>query len=119
MENVTEKIENVVNLDYLTELSKGNKAFVKEMIALFLSENPEEIKSLEAGILSGNHDQIKTMAHKLKSTIPFVGLDKVIGDKVSEIEKLASDKADIKEIEPRFAVIKKVCEKAYLELTPA
>jgi HPt (histidine-containing phosphotransfer) domain-containing protein len=119
MENISEKTEKVVNLDYLTELSKGNKAFVKEMIALFLSENPEEMKTLEAGIVNGNHDQIKTMAHKLKSTIPFVGLDKVIGDKVSEIETLAANKGDIKEIESRFAVIKKACEKAYLELTPS
>jgi CheY-like chemotaxis protein len=116
VEAAREQNKKVVDLDYLTELSKGDKTFVKEMIALFLSENPEEIKSLETAIADRNNEQIETRAHKLRSTIPFVGLDKIIGEEVSEIEKLAGEKADIKEIESSFATIKNACEKACLEL---
>jgi CheY-like chemotaxis protein len=116
VEAAKEKNKKVVDLDYLNELSKGDKTFVKEMIALFLSENPEEIKSLETAIADRNNKQIETSAHKLRSTIPFVGLDKVIGEKVCEIEKLAGEKADIKEIESNFVTVKNACEKACLEL---
>ncbi|MCD6017345.1 MAG: His Kinase (phospho-acceptor) protein [Bacteroidetes bacterium] len=118
METKTEKIEKTTDLTYLMELSDGNKTFVKEMINLFLSENPEEIRAFEKGIAEKNYKGIKTVAHKLRSTIPFIGLDKVIEKEVAEIEALASEMGDIKEIESRFLKIKSACEKAYIELNP-
>lgn len=118
METKTEKIEKTTDLTYLMELSDGNKTFVKEMITLFLSENPEEIKSLEKGISEKNYKTIKTIAHKLRSTIPFIGLDKVIEKDVAETEALASVMGDMKEIQTRFEKIKLACEKAYIELSP-
>lgn len=118
METKTEKIEKTTDLTYLMELSDGNKTFVKEMITLFLSENPEEIRSLEKGIAENNYKAIKTIAHKLRSTIPFIGLDKVIEKDVAETEALASVMGDIKEIKSRFEKIKSACEKAYIELSP-
>ena len=118
MEANTENIQKTTDLSYLIELSAGNKVFVKEMVALFLSENPEEIKALEKGIAEKNFKAIKTIAHKLRSTIPFMGLDKLIEKDVAEIESMASETTDIKEIETRFSKIKSVCERAYFELSP-
>ncbi|MDF2448406.1 MAG: His Kinase (phospho-acceptor) protein [Bacteroidota bacterium] len=118
METKTEKIEKTTNLSYLMELSDGNKTFVKEMISLFLSENPEEIKALERGIAEKNYKAIKSVAHKLRSTIPFMGLDKVIEKEVAEIESLAAQSGDLQEISSRFSKIKSACEKAYIELSP-
>ncbi|MBC7695323.1 MAG: Hpt domain-containing protein [Burkholderiales bacterium] len=118
MEAKTENIQKTTDLSYLIELSAGNKVFVKEMVALFLSENPEEIKALAKGIAEKNYKTIKTVAHKLRSTIPFIGLDKHIEKEVVEIESMASESVDIKEIEIRFSKIKSVCEKAYFELSP-
>lgn len=118
METKTQKIEKTTDLTYLMELSDGNKTFVKEMIALFLSENPEEIKLLEKGISENNYKSIKSIAHKLRSTIPFIGLDKVIEKDVAEIESLAASMGDMKEIEARVFKIKSACEKAYIELSP-
>lgn len=118
MKNINESAEKIINLSYLIEVSKGNKTFVKEMIDLFLSENPEEIKNLEKGIHAKDYGLIKATAHKLRSTIPFVGLDKIIETEVEEIETLATNKSDMPEIEKRFAKIKEVCEKACCELMP-
>jgi len=118
METNTENIQKTTDLSYLIELSAGNKVFVKEMVALFLSENPEEIKTLEKGIAEKNYKTIKTVAHKLRSTIPFIGLDKLIEKDVMEIESIATDSGDMKEIEKRFSKIKSVCERAYFELSP-
>ncbi|HXB40634.1 MAG TPA: Hpt domain-containing protein [Bacteroidia bacterium] len=118
MNNTINEAEKITNLDYLVDLSKGNKLFVKEMIVIFLSENPEEIKTIEKGIAEKDYDLIKATAHKLRSTIPFIGLDKLIESEVEEMETLATNHANIKEIEKRFSRIKETCEKACIELQP-
>lgn len=117
MRTVMSDTEKITDLSYLVRLSNGNKVFVKEMINLFLSENPEEIKSLELAIRDKDYDSIKATAHKLRSTIPFIGIDKFIEKDVSEIEELAADHSDMEEIKARFSRIKSVCEKACIELT--
>jgi HPt (histidine-containing phosphotransfer) domain-containing protein len=108
----------VTNLDYLHSLSKGNTSFVQEMIRIFLEETPEEIHLMEKAIADQDYDLVKSTAHKLKSTIPFVGLDKLIDREVTEIEELATKKTDIQKIALEFDKIKKACERACLELMP-
>lgn len=108
--------KKIVNIDYLIKISKGNTKFVNEMVKLFLTENPDEIKTLEKGIEEMDFDLIKTAANKLKSTIPFLGLDKAIEQEVTEMEKLASGEKDIQKIKTLFSKIKKTCEIACIEL---
>ena len=108
--------DKTTNLDYLIGLSKGNSKFVEEMIEIFLTENPKEIRSLEESIRNEDFVLIKTSAHKMKSTIPFVGLDIIIGEDLSEIEKLSLEKRDINRIITLLKKIKEVCIKATQEL---
>lgn len=108
--------KKITNLDYLTELAKGNATFVKEMIEIFLTENPQEIQSIEDGINDKNFALIKTSVHKMKSTIPFVGLNRIIEDDLSEIERLCIEKTDLERIKSLFFNVKKVCLKAIKEL---
>lgn len=115
MENNSKELR-VTNLAYLEGLSRGDKSFVKKMIGVFLEENPKEVKALEESIKDEKFEAIKASAHKLKSTIPFVGLDTVIGKYVSEIESLASQKTDYANIRSLFAKVKENCEAAYIEL---
>lgn len=106
----------VTNLDYLTELSNGNTKFVEEMINIFLVEIPGEIKNLENSIRKKDYGLVQRISHKLKSTIPFVGLDKVIEGEVYEIEKLAKEHSNISKIEELFSKVKRACRKAVEEL---
>ena len=108
--------KNVTNLDYLIGLSNGNKKFVDEMIEIFLTENPEEIRLIEEGINQKDYSLIKASAHKMKSTVPFVGLDAVIGETLSQIENLCIEKAEIKKIMALFSPVKNICNKAIEEL---
>ncbi len=129
--------EKVTNLDYLIKLSKGNEQFVKEMIRIFLEENPGEITTLENAIREEDYALINSAAHKLRSTVPFVGIDKEIADDISEIEQLALDKSGnslfeepkketqgiiptdkqlIAKIEKLFSHIKQICRRACEEL---
>ena len=110
--------KGITNLEYLINISNGNAKFAWEMIRIFLVENPEEIEVLEKSIELKDFDLIKATAHKLKSTIPFIGLDKVIGHEVSEMERLAESKSDIMLIHALFLIIRDACEKACIELRP-
>jgi HPt (histidine-containing phosphotransfer) domain-containing protein len=139
MQNGSES-DHVTNLDYLTKLSKGNSQFVTDMIRIFLEENPGEVAALEKAISTKDFRLINASAHKLRSTVPFVGIDKIISSEISELEQLALKKAGdplnpaqqtvasarflptdrelMKKIERLFSKIKKICTRAYEELRP-
>jgi HPt (histidine-containing phosphotransfer) domain-containing protein len=108
----------ITNLDYLNELSKGDPAFINEMVTIFLTENPEEVRILEEAIKEKNYETIKSMSHHMKSTIPFVGIDVIIGKDLTDIEKLAEEKTGIEAIQTLFKNVKQTCEQAFEELNP-
>jgi HPt (histidine-containing phosphotransfer) domain-containing protein len=116
MINNTNNFEKISSLHYLNELSNGNAEFVKEMIGIFLSENPEEIQVLEKGIMEKDYFTIKHTAHKLRSSIPFVGLNQLIEQEVLEIEELAAERSNIQKIKTLFSKVKEVCLKTNEEL---
>jgi len=112
------KNENVVDLTYVKELSRGNKIFIKEIIKLFLLENPQEMSLLEKAMNENDFEKVKATAHKLKSTLPFIGLDKIVGNDVIEMEALAGDRSHMDQIKAHFERVRKACEQAYKELEP-
>lgn len=142
MEDKDHTDDKVTDLRYLSVLSKGDTQFMKEMIRIFLEENPEEISMLEMGVQERDFEKINVAAHKLRSTAPFVGIDKIIEPEITELEKLAesnsaekkieiepgnnpdiqkieivtSDKTVMQRIEKLFLKVKEVCEKARAEL---
>jgi HPt (histidine-containing phosphotransfer) domain-containing protein len=117
----------LTDLTYLTDLSKGNEKFVDDMIAIFLEENPREIEMLREGIEKSDFDMIRAYAHKLRSTIPFVGIERLIEDDVAEVERLAyeevrkqekdNNQAALAEIRTMFSKISEVCNNACEELS--
>ena len=109
--------QKVIDLTYLNEISKGDKNFINEMIDIFLSETPGEINQLEEAISQTNFEKIRAVSHHLKSTVPFIGLDIVIGNELAEIENLALKKEGIKTINANFSKIKIIFQKAYQELS--
>jgi HPt (histidine-containing phosphotransfer) domain-containing protein len=104
------------NLDYLFELAKGDMEFVKEMIQVYLEENSGELDNLGLQVKRKNFSQIRQIAHKLRSSIPYVGLDMLIGDEVQEMEELARQEKDIEIIEEYYRKIRKVSDEAIAEL---
>lgn len=117
MTPIKNDLKKITNLDYLLGLSKGNAQFVKEMIQTFIIENPKEIESLDTAIRNKNFEAIRQGAHLLQSSIPFVGLDKIIESEVYEIESTAAGKRDIQKISQLFSKVKESCEKAREELS--
>ena len=139
MEDCGKEGEKVTSLDYLQKLAKGNEDFMKDMVRIFLEENPAEIGTLDQAIEHRDFQLINAAAHKLRSTVPFVGIDRSISQEITEIESLAKAKAGdpldgnentvkagflptdrelISRIETLFGKIKCICKRAYEELRP-
>src|SRR5688500_6632968 len=83
--------DKVTDLRYLSALAKGDAYFMKEMIRIFLEENTGEISMLEAAVREKDFKKINVASHKLRSTAPFVGIDKLIEADITELEELAEN----------------------------
>ncbi len=105
----------ILNFNYLQDLSKGNKSFVKSMLAQFVEQMPQEISELEKAISAKDYKLIKANAHNMKTTVAFVGLDKTLHPPLDLIEN-ASLKQDILTILQTFEKVKKLCEQAIKEI---
>jgi len=77
MHQPEEKIpdDGQIDLTYLHELSSGNRAFEKEMLTLFIKQVPEELLELQQAYHQKEHLLVKNTAHRMKSSLPLVGID--------------------------------------------
>ena len=114
-QNPDGKISSVIDLDYLNELSKGDKNFETEMIRQFIIQVPEEIKSLGSFIQQKNLIAVKSAAHGLKSSVSFVGLSSKLQPVLEQIEKQASSGNGLKEIQQDFEQLQTICNQAVEE----
>lgn len=98
-----------LDLSYLREVSKGNTDFINEILDMFMSQIPIELSRLEVAVDNGDFKTIKNITHKLKSSVPMVGLEKELNPLLSEMEERAGQRSDLLLIGTYFARIKKDC----------
>ncbi len=106
---------NVVDKEYLNTLSRGNTIFKKEIVEIFLAQNVTELTELNNAINTSNYDVIKSISHKIKTSVGFIGMHQLINP-LNEIELLASNNGDLKNIAILFNTINKTCVCATAEL---
>lgn len=68
---------NQLNLDYLREVTGGDKDIMIEMIDIFLSETESVLSSIHNCYQQENWMQLASEAHKIKPTLMYVGLIEV------------------------------------------
>lgn len=106
------KNSDPIDLSYLKELSDGNKEFEKEMIELFLNQVPGDVSALDVAFKNSDAFHIKSLAHKLKSSMSVVGLS-TISPHLSFIEKNASNTEMNESSLEKFIFVKSVLNKSY------
>ncbi len=116
---LTEEKENYstikINLDELRELAKGDKIFMKEMIELFLEQNPLDIKEIGNAIKENDFDTIQAISHRMKTSVGFMGLRPLLKP-LSTMETTAETKQGMETIVNAFNEVKTVSENAVTEL---
>ena len=104
-----------VDLSYLRDVSSGSNEFMVEMIELFLEQTPVYFEQLDQFIKDGNWPKVADIAHKIKPTLAFMGVDSA---KVSmaEIELKARNLQDMHEISPAFDLLKALSAELFSKL---
>ncbi len=105
----------IVNMGELYEMAKGSNEFIIEMIELFLEQTPVDISAIETAIKNNDHELVKSIAHRMKTSVGFMGLRPLLKP-LANMETLSETKAAMNLIDKDFVQIKSVCEKAIKEL---
>ena len=72
-----------IDLNYLNDLSLGSKDFMQELITSFIKTTPDSIAKMQDCIGKQDWQQIGGIAHKLKTSFSFMGMENMV--KVSKV----------------------------------
>ncbi len=64
-----------LDLSYLEMMSDGDDFMKKTMLDMLIEELPPEVAKLRQAYLEQNGDDLRNVAHKMKSTLAFIGHD--------------------------------------------
>lgn len=108
----------VINLNYLKELSGGDSQFIKEMLEIFLANYPKYMKKLTTGIEVKEWVEIRKMAHKIKPTLAYIGLDELIPE-FQQVEEWALANTNYESIVTKINTLNATCKLALEEVETA
>lgn len=104
-----------IDLTYLNDIAGGDAEFMIDMIDIFIDQTPVYVEQLIAAISEKDWKMVGDIAHKIKPTLAFMGVDNA-KDKMAEIEHNARAETNLDSIGEEFAEIKTLCENLYIGL---
>lgn len=107
-------IRKIINLNYLKDASNGNTGFIKNMIEIFLKQTPNYFDELEKAYENQDWETLKKTIHKMKPTIPMMGIQ--MQKEVAEIEDSAKNMQHLDKVPELLLKLKNACNAAYVEL---
>jgi len=93
------------NLSKVYALSDNDPEFVNEILNLFVTEVPEDLKQIKEGIKKKDHKHAYAYAHKIKPTLDLLGLN-VAFEEILQIEAWTKAEGKKKEIKETFKSVK-------------
>ncbi|HEY8914777.1 MAG TPA: ATP-binding protein [Chitinophaga sp.] len=106
---------HLISLQYLQDLSKGDKAFERTMLQQFIAQLPEDLSLLKAAITAGDIPAIRSIAHNIKTTVAFIGLEHPLYTFLDPMEQLSDEHYDPTQTAAQFESLKQVCLQAVEE----
>jgi len=98
-----------INLDYLQQLSQGNKEFEQSMTAQFLADTAEDLQAMGAAISGEDIPLLNRIAHNMKTNISIMGLTARLQPTLDALEFAQPGDASIPTY---FQDLKTICEAA-------
>lgn len=96
------------NLDYLNEISGGDKDFILDMIQTFFNNTPNEIAELKGLTQNGEWLKVGENAHKFAPSLQFLGLNS-LRPIINQIEDYAFAKEHTEMILPLVLKLEAQC----------
>lgn len=104
-----------IDLSYLDEVAGGNAEFIIEMIDIFLQQTPGYVSGLNGAIAEKDWKRIAEIAHKIKPTLTFMGLnDEQV--QMANIEHQAREQKAYEEIVAVFDKLNSLFPSIYIAL---
>ncbi|MDN3674197.1 Hpt domain-containing protein [Flavobacterium branchiarum] len=103
------------NLSKVYALSDNDPEFVKEILNLFVTEVPEDLKQIKEGIKKKDHKHAYAYAHKVKPTLDLLGLNMAF-EEILQVEAWTKVEGKKKAIEETFKSIKNQVKEAIKEI---
>jgi HPt (histidine-containing phosphotransfer) domain-containing protein len=103
------------NLAKVHALSDNDEEFVLQIITLFVTEVPDDLKQIELGIKTKDHKLAYSYSHKIKPTLDLLGMT-LAHQEILEVEAWTKREGKKKEIESTFESIKKQVGEAVKEI---
>ena len=103
------------NLSKVYALSDNDPEFVMQIISLFVSEVPQDLKQIRLGIQDKDHKLAYAYAHKIKPTLDLLGMT-MAHEEILQVEAWTRAEGKKKEIEATFESIESQVEKAIKEI---
>lgn len=107
--------DRITNLQYLQELSEGNKSFIEEMLTIFINSIPQSVIEMQEALRVKDWKTLNMTAHKIKPNFGFVGL-KSCEQMLQRIEKNAGEMPDPVLLSELLNEVSSITEKCIIEL---
>ncbi|SFN74338.1 Signal transduction histidine kinase [Chitinophaga sp. YR627] len=75
-----------INLDYMKEISQGNKVYEQKVTRQFIDAMPVELAQLQQAFHNNDITTLRSTAHNLKTTISIMGLTERLSPTLDELE---------------------------------
>jgi len=113
--NYGNKTFEVINLEYLEELSGGDKVFKKSMVEQFLQQVPDELKAIQDAFSKSNYGEVAQIAHNMKTSISFMGLTEKLNPSLDYIENNARIESKNIYVQEKIMMVKEICLQVFRE----
>ena len=101
-----------IDLQYMKEISIGNKEYEKLVTEQFLEAIPEELKAIENAWKEEDILRLRHVAHNMKTTVSVMGLNTSLQKYLDALENEVIDQTVFQN---NFAEIKRICSRSLEE----
>lgn len=108
------KRDGLVDLSYFYEVVGDDSEMLIELLTMYLDQNPKEVADLKSMYELGSMDDVKRLAHKMKSSLGTLGLKSTV-HVLSMIEKEALE-GNVDRVGELITNVEHACEQARLEV---
>jgi len=104
-----------INLTYLREMASGDSSFMEEIMDMFIQQTPENLTKLREYTVKKQWPEVKSLAHKMKSSVILVGIQE-LEDIFVNLQKEALGSNPEKVVPPLVERAQALCAVAIAEL---
>ena len=72
--------QQLYDLTSLEKFAGGNIDFITNMIELFITSAPEDLKTMEIALEKKDYSSISSIAHRIKPSINYMCIDRLFED---------------------------------------